>query len=65
MQEKSDMAQIIRNPGAVIAGGSFHSLGAARNLAKNGVRVYVFDSGICVTKFSKYVDRFIKMSACE
>jgi len=47
-------------PGAVIIGGSFHSLGAARNLAKHGVPVCVLDSGTCVSQFSRYVKSFIK-----
>lgn len=46
--------------GAVILGGSFHSLGAARNLAKHGVTVCILDSGPCVAYFSRYVRRFLK-----
>lgn len=48
------------NPGAVIVGGSFSSLGAARNLAKHGVPVYILDSGVCVAQFSRHVRRFFK-----
>lgn len=47
-------------PGAVIVGGSFHSLGAARNLAKHGVPVCVLNSGVCVSQFSRHVKRFLK-----
>lgn len=47
-------------PGAVIIGGSFYSLGAARNLTKNGVPVCVPNSGICVSQFSRYVKHFLK-----
>jgi hypothetical protein len=32
------------NPGAVIVG-HFHSLGAARNLARHDIAVYVVDAG--------------------
>lgn len=46
-------------PGAVILGGSFHSLGAARNLAEHGVPVCVMDSGVCVSRFSNSVGCFI------
>lgn len=42
-------------PGAVIIGGHFLSLGAARNLAKHGVPVYIADHEICVSQFSRHV----------
>lgn len=48
------------NPGAVIVDGHFHSLGAARNLAKHGVPVYILDTGVCVAQFSRHVKRFFK-----
>jgi len=50
-------------PGAVIVGGHFHSLGAARNLAKHGISVYVVDNAICVAQFSRHVNRFFKCPA--
>lgn len=46
-------------PGAVILGGSFHSLGAARNLAKHGVPVCILESGNCVSRFSRAVSCFM------
>jgi hypothetical protein len=49
-----------KRPGAVIVGGHFLSLGAARNLAKHGVPVYILDSGVCVAQFSRHVRRFFK-----
>ena len=48
------------NPGAVIVGGHFSSLGAARNLAKHGVAVYILDTGVCVAQFSRHIKRFFK-----
>lgn len=54
------MSQGSREPGAVIVGGGFHSLGAARNLAKYGVPVCVLNDGACVSQFSRYVKCFIK-----
>jgi predicted ATP-grasp superfamily ATP-dependent carboligase len=48
------------NPGAVIVGGHFSSLGAARNLAKHGVPVYILDTGVCVSQFSRHVKRLFK-----
>ncbi len=53
------------SPGAVILGGSFHSLGAARNLAKHGVPVCVLDSGVCVAQFSRSVRRFLKCPSAD
>jgi len=47
-------------PGAIIVGGHFHGLGAARNLAKHGISVYVVDNGICVAQFSRHVQRFFR-----
>lgn len=47
-------------PGAVIIGGGFHSLGAVRNLAKYGVPVCVLNEGPCVSQFSRYVECFVK-----
>jgi len=44
-------------PGAIILGGHFHSLGAARNLSRHGVPVHVLDSGVCVAQFSRHVRR--------
>jgi D-aspartate ligase len=44
-----------RKPGALILGGHFLSLGAARNLAQHGVPVYVADSEVCVTQFSRKI----------
>jgi D-aspartate ligase len=48
---------ITPKPGAVIIGGHFLSLGAARNLAKRGVPVFLVDDEICVAQFSRCVTR--------
>jgi len=48
------------SPGVVIVGGQFHSLGAARNLARHGISVHVLDAGLCVAQFSWHVRRFFK-----
>ena len=52
-------------PGAVILGGSFHSLGAARNLAKHGVPVCILESGTCVSRFSRAVSCFMTCPAAD
>lgn len=45
-------------PGAVILGGGFGSLAAARNLAHHGVEVCILGSAISVARFSRSVRRF-------
>ncbi len=45
-------------PGALILGGSFACLAAARNLAKNGVDVCIFGSATSVARFSRVVKHF-------
>src|SRR4030065_415486 len=47
-------------PGAVILGGGFACLEAARNLDKCGVRVCVVGSATSVARFSRSVGRFVK-----
>lgn len=54
-----------RNPGAVIVGGHFLSLGAARSLAKHGIPVYILDSGPSVAQFSRHVRRFFNCPSEE
>jgi predicted ATP-grasp superfamily ATP-dependent carboligase len=49
----------------VILGGSFHSLGAARNLAKHGVPVCVLDNGPCVSRFSRSVKHFFRCPSVD
>jgi len=49
-----------QGPGAVILGGSFASVTAARNLAKHGVRVCVLDSETSIARFSRSVSFFAK-----
>lgn len=48
----------MNKPGAIIAGGTYSSLGVARNLGQHGISVYVIDSEICLAQFSKYVHNF-------
>ncbi len=50
-------------PPALVAGGHFHSLGAVRNLARQGVPVYVVDHDLCVSQFSRDVRRFRRCSS--
>lgn len=54
------MKQKNGKPGALIVGGSFTSLGAARNLAKHGIPVFVIDNEICIAQFSRHIEHFFK-----
>ncbi len=47
-------------PGAIIAGGHFASLAAARNLGQHGISVYIIDSENCITRYSKYTKGFFR-----
>ena len=49
------MGEYKGRPGAIILGGSFHSLGAARNLAEHNVPVCILDSCLSVARLSRYV----------
>lgn len=55
----TQVSTFTHNPGAVILGGSFASLGAARNLAKHGIRVCVFGPACSVARFSRSLSRFV------
>lgn len=44
----------------MIVGGHFASLGAARNLAKHGVPVYIADHEICVSQFSSQIKGYLR-----
>jgi D-aspartate ligase len=48
-------------PGAVIVGGAFGGLEAARSLARHGVKVCVIGSATAVARFSRSVDRFVRL----
>jgi predicted ATP-grasp superfamily ATP-dependent carboligase len=48
------------SPGAIIMGGSFACVEAARNLDKHGVRVCVLGSATSVVRFSRSVGCFVK-----
>lgn len=46
--------------GALIIGGDYQGLGIARNLAPLGLPVYVLDHELCIGRFSRHVDLFLK-----
>ncbi len=57
------MHNYIKRPGALIAGGHYASLGAARNLGRHGIPVFSLDSEPCITSYSKYIQRFFNCPA--
>jgi len=59
------MNQQTSHRGAVIIGGSFHSLGAVRRLAAHGLPVHVLDTGVCVSQFSRDTERFVTCPAVD
>lgn len=46
--------------GALIIGGDYQGLGIARNLAPLKLPVYVLDHELCIGRFSRHVDHFLK-----
>jgi D-aspartate ligase len=57
---KTASAHRTGSAGAVILGGDFQALGVLRSLARHNVPVYVLDKGPCISRFSRYVRKFVK-----
>ncbi len=51
------------NNGAVIIGGDFQGLGIVHNLAGLNVPIIMVDPNFCISKFSRYVQRYYKCPA--
>ncbi len=47
--------------GALVVGGDHPGLGIARSLGRRGIPVYVLDDQYCISSFSKYVTRVVKV----
>jgi D-aspartate ligase len=47
--------------GALVVGGDHPGLGVARSLGRRGIPVYVVDDQPCVSRFSRYVKRVIRV----
>jgi len=47
--------------GAVVVGGDYQGLGIARSLGARGIPVYVVDDQYCISRFSRYATRVIKV----
>ena len=49
-----------RNPGAVIIGGHFQSLGIIRNLGQHNIPLCLLDNKLCIGRFSRYTSRYFR-----
>lgn len=49
------------NVGALVLGGDYQGLGIVRSLGARGIPVYVLDDQYCVSRFSRYATRVIKV----
>jgi D-aspartate ligase len=47
-------------PGALVIGGHFQGLGILRSLGRHHIPTHLIDTGLCISRFSRYVDRFAK-----
>lgn len=47
--------------GALVVGGDHSGLGIARSLGRRGIPVYVLDDQHCISSFSRYVDRVVRV----
>jgi predicted ATP-grasp superfamily ATP-dependent carboligase len=48
--------------GALVVGGDHPGLGVARSLGRRGIPVYVLDDQYCISSFSRYVTRVIRVN---
>lgn len=49
--------------GAVVVGGDHPGLGIARSLGRRGIPVYVLDDQCCVSSFSRYVTKVVRVDS--
>lgn len=47
--------------GALVVGGDHPGLGVARSLGRRGIPVYIVDDQFCISRFSRYASRVIKV----
>jgi D-aspartate ligase len=48
-------------PGALVVGGDHPGLGVARSLGRRGIRVCIIDDARCISSYSKYVERVVRV----
>jgi D-aspartate ligase len=61
---RGDSARAIHEPavGALVVGGDHPGLGIARSLGRRGIPVYVVEDQQCISKFSKYATRVVRVA---
>src|SRR5689334_15440154 len=50
-----------KDVGALVVGGDHPGLGIARSLGRRGISVYILDDKYCISRFSRYATRVIKV----
>jgi len=50
-----------KDVGALVVGGDHPGLGIARSLGRRGIPVYILDDKYCISRFSRYATRVIKV----
>jgi D-aspartate ligase len=53
--------QSANHPGALVIGGQHPGLGIARSLGRRGIRVNALDDQLSVSRFSRYVERVVRV----
>jgi len=63
-ESHSVIARVPQEPqiGALVIGGDHPGLGVARSLGRRGIPVYVLDDQYCISSFSRYVKRVIRVN---
>ncbi len=51
------------NAGAIVVGGDHPGLGIARSLGRRGIPVYIVEDQYCVSSFSKYVTKVVRVES--
>jgi predicted ATP-grasp superfamily ATP-dependent carboligase len=64
-RETKVVANQTKKIGAVIIGGHFQGLGILRSLARRNVPTYLLDHELCIGRFSRYSQKFIKCPSAE
>ena len=53
--------QPTKKVGAVIIGGDFQGLGIMQSLGQHGIPTYLLDKGLCISRFSKILQKVHEM----
>src|SRR4051812_30669390 len=61
LEELNSGSAIAPKVGALVVGGDHPGLGIARSLGQRGVPVYIIDDRYCISRFSRYATRVLKV----